>query len=272
MGMMQANKADLVPTGISGAGMKNDFYIELNTKPTALDWARALVLLGSGVLFIILIVTEGLTNYINLRFAWLSYVAAGLFLLLGGWSLLMLVTGRVRWLQASENHTPITVGSVAVAAIPLLMWVLVPSRPLGAEAINGSISVNPVGGVNAAVSYRIPPLERNILDWLREFSTSDNPAEFDGLPVDIVAFVYREPNMGEDEFMAARFTMSCCVADAYAIGVPVRVENASDFRDGVWVRVQGTLEAGQFRGDTMPIIRPTSVEQVEEPRQPYLYS
>src|SRR5262245_27264615 len=47
------------------------------------EWAKAGLLLALGVYFVYVIVSGNLTNYINARFAWLSYVAAALFLLLG---------------------------------------------------------------------------------------------------------------------------------------------------------------------------------------------
>ena len=48
-----------------------------------LGWAKSVVLLSLGIFFIYSIISGNLSNYINQRFAWLSYVAAGLFLLLG---------------------------------------------------------------------------------------------------------------------------------------------------------------------------------------------
>jgi putative membrane protein len=155
--------------------------------------------------------------------------------------------------------------------IPLALGIFVPSQPLGASAVNGDISMNAVG-FNTATAYQKPPLERNILDWLREFNATSNPAVLNGQPVDVIGFVYREPGMAENQFMVARFTMSCCVADAFAIGMPVEYAEAARFTDGDWIRIQGTLQAGKFREDTAPIIQPTSVEPAELPDNAYLYS
>jgi len=236
------------------------------------EWLKTFILLAMGVYFIVLIVTGNLTNYINLRFAWLSHVAAGILLLLGAWSVWRLIRNQPLFVAAGDNtHIPLSWGAIGVLAIPLLLATFVPSQPLGVEAISGGISVEPIGGASAEAGYIVPPEERNVLQWLREFNNADNPAEMNGQPVDIIAFVYREPDMQETQFMAARFTMSCCVADAFAIGMPVEYANAADFETGAWVRIQGTLQAGSFQGEQLPIIVPESVEPVEEPRNPYLY-
>src|SRR6185503_5423654 len=62
---------------------------ELETKQTRQqlqEWAKAALLLALGVYFVYVIASGNLANYINARFAWLSYVAAAMFLLLGGFS------------------------------------------------------------------------------------------------------------------------------------------------------------------------------------------
>jgi uncharacterized repeat protein (TIGR03943 family) len=167
---------------------------------------------------------------------------------------------------------PLSWGAIGVVAIPLLIATLIPSKPLGAEAVSGGISLQPISGVSAEASFNVPPEKRNVLDWLRAFNQAENPAELDGLPVDVIGFVYREPGMSETQFMAARFTLSCCVADALAIGLPVQADDAGQFADGAWVHITGVLEAGEFNGDFLPVIRPQQIEAIDQPQNPYLYS
>lgn len=252
--------------------MANLVTINPNAKNHWQDWLKTFVLLGMGIYFVVLILSGDLANYINLRFAWLTYLGAAIFWLLGLWSAYRSFIAQSSTVLHGTNHTPLTWGAISVVAIPLILATAIPSQPLTADAISGGVSFEPIGGVSAEASYTIPPLERNVLDWLREFNRAENPATLDGLPVDVIAFVYREPSMTDTQFMAARFTLSCCVADAFAIGMPVEYTNASNLADGIWVRVQGTLEAGEFDGEFMPIVRPNSVEEVETPETPYLYS
>jgi uncharacterized repeat protein (TIGR03943 family) len=123
-----------------------------------------------------------------------------------------------------------------------------------------------------ASAYVRPPEERNILEWLQEFNRVNNPAQFNGLPVSVEGFIYREPDMPAGHFMVARFTMSCCVADAFAIGMPVLDAEGATWTEGTWVRIQGTLEAQPFRGELLPVIQPESITPIDVPQNPYLYS
>jgi putative membrane protein len=235
-------------------------------------WQEALkcaVMLGMGLYLAALIFSNRLSNYINLQFGWLTLMSAVLLIGMGLWGMWQMR----RPTTSGTAHLPIQLSSLFVLAIPLLLGVLVPSQPLSASAITGGVSLNPVGG-STVQSYVKPPLERNILEWLREFSNTDNPSAFDGMEVDVVGFIYREPEMQANQFMVARFTMSCCVADAFAIGLPITVtdESTADLADGTWIRVRGTLKAGTFSGDAVPIITPTAVEPIDMPEQPYLYS
>ncbi|MGB7337418.1 MAG: TIGR03943 family protein [Phototrophicaceae bacterium] len=240
-------------------------------RPTRQDWAKALILLGLGLYFVALIINGNLSNYINVRFAWLSYLAAVLFLGLGAWYLMRLLKGQGQG-GHGVAHLPISWTSIFVVALPLIFATIFPSQPLGADAISGGISLQAIGGVSTTARLNIPPIERNVLDWLREFDTVANPAELDGLPVDIVAFVYREPAMPDNQFMAARFTLSCCVADALAVGMPVELDVASTWDDGAWVRIEGRLSVREFRGAQVPVIIPDAITPTEVPDNPYLYS
>lgn len=244
-------------------------------------WIKTVILIGLGGYFVYLITTGNLTNYINERFVWLSYVAAAIFLLLGIYSLILAVRAlrdhdalhealeHTHDDHGHDHHHGISWGTLAVIAIPLLIGTLIPSRPLGAEAVNGALSTS--ASVGEMVTFTKQPLDRNVLDWLRYFGSLTEYGETNGQPADVIGFVYVEPTFPENTFMLARFTVSCCVADASAIGLPTFYTSAELPEQGDWVRVQGTFTVGEFRGDTLPILQAESLEVVEQPEHPYLY-
>jgi uncharacterized repeat protein (TIGR03943 family) len=242
-------------------------------------WVKTALLIGLGLYFVALILSGSLANYINQRFAWLSWVAAALFLVTGLFSLHHLLTAHRGGHHHDHDHDHgheghahgnISWGVLGIIAIPLVLGTLVPSRPLGAEAINGGVSFSAVDAAQA-VTLSIPPLERNVLDWLRAFNREPDMTRFNGQPVDVVGFIYREPTFAEDQFMVARFTVSCCVADASAIGLPVVWANTPTLEQGGWVRVRGALQTGDFRGERLPLVMANAIETVAQPAHPYLY-
>ncbi len=101
-----------------------------------IGWAKSVVLLSLGVYFIYSIASGNLSNYINQRFAWLSYVAAGLFLLLGVANAVDLLLHR-DYALLDRSHAPITGKVILIVAVPLALGLLVPSRPLGSAAAAG---------------------------------------------------------------------------------------------------------------------------------------
>lgn len=245
--------------------------LQINTKnePEKL-WLKPLILLSMGIYFGYNILSGNLNNYINERFMWLSYLATGLFCL-------MALAALVDALRQSNpaglrlGARKITWSMLGVAALPLIFGVMVPSRPLGVDAINGGVSTRAVLGTTQASTFTIPPERRNILDWLRSFGETQDYESFNGQPVDLIGFVYREPHFEENQFMVSRFTMSCCVADASALGLPVVHTGDVALTDGAWVNVRGKIEVGTFDSDVLPIIHASAVEMIEQPQQPYLY-
>src|SRR5687767_13241863 len=72
---------------------------------TVQSWLKTLLLLGLGAYFAYNISSGNLSNYINVRFVWLSYVAAGIFLLLGvGNAFLFLRTEKRKQKHDDHDH------------------------------------------------------------------------------------------------------------------------------------------------------------------------
>lgn len=255
-------------------------------------WAQVLVLALTGAYFTLNLVSGSITNYIAAKFIWLSWVAAGLLWALAIVRAAELWRGRTRDPHAHHDHGDHgehtghvhthTAGrwawiGLGIVALPALVGFLVPSEPLGTQAIEGSIprrldSID----VSPGSPLSIAPTERSILDWLRAFSLESDAAAFDGQAVDITGFVYRE---GDDEsepdrFTVARFVVSCCVADAQPVGLVVEAPGA-DFANDTWVRVRGHFEARTVAGELYPVLvaddGPDGVVRMSQPDHPYLY-
>jgi putative membrane protein len=233
-----------------------------------LERVKAAVLLGLALYFAYNIASGNLNNYVNNRFAWLSYVAVALFALLGLANAIAQIRRQGPIMLA--GRTPISWPMIAIAAIPLLLGTLVPSQPLGADAIRGPVSLS-MGASSSASVFVKDPGERNVLDWLRVFSTSPVAADFDGEQATFTGFVYHEPDFPDDVIMVARFIVSCCVADAAPIALPVRWEEGEKPEIGEWVEVSGTFYSGIFRDSAMPILHLDSLDFVDVPQHPYLY-
>jgi uncharacterized repeat protein (TIGR03943 family) len=238
-------------------------------KITLQAWLKPAILAGLGLYFNYNLASGNLTNYINVRFAWLSYLAAMLFLLLAAVTAYDLINTRRQDSQHTHDHG-LSWAGLAVVAIPLVLGTLIPSRPLGANAVEGDLASG-ITAVGGATAFTSDPLTWNVLDWLRAINGSDDLSGFNGQQADVVGFVYRAETFPPTTFMVARFVISCCAADAAAIGLPVIWDDAPELAEDTWVRVRGAFELGEFGGNLVPILHAETVERVPEPEHPYLY-
>lgn len=164
--------------------------------------------------------------------------------------------------------------ALLVVALPVLLGILIPTRPLDASAVaNKGLRISsPVPSEDATYLFLldVPPANRTILDWLQIYGGAQDPASFTGESVDVIGFVYRDPRLPDGQFMISRFTLTCCVADAFAIGMVVESSDASSYPENTWVRVQGTLGLSTIESQMAPRIQASKIQVVSEPAQPYL--
>lgn len=233
---------------------------------------KAALLIGLGLMLYEKISSGTLGFYINQRFAWLTYVGAILFMALG-----LALVARLMGQPAGEpaafpSATRLSWGAVALMALPLAFGLLIPARPLGAGAIaSKGVGISAPGSANSTTLRRAQNGPKNILDWLREFSTTDDPSTLSGQAVDVVGFVYRDARNSPSQFWVSRFTISCCVADASALGILTQIDPATDLKSDQWVRVTGKLGVTTFAGEKVPQILPDKIQPIPPPDQPYLY-
>lgn len=242
---------------------------------------QVLILAGLGVYLLFVVASGRLYYYINERFIWL--VVAGGLIFLGtalalGLEALRSDQHSKRHEVHSESHEGHQHGgglnwSLLIAAIPLLLGFLVTPRPLDASTLN--VRGVSTSGLSAASGEKLvieaPADSRNVLDWVRAFSFSEDLSEFEGEPVDLIGFVYQEPSLDESQFLVSRFTLSCCVADAFAIGIKVESEDAQDWASNQWVHLVGRISVRENEGSPEAVVIPQRIVEIEPPPQPYLF-
>jgi putative membrane protein len=251
-------------------------------------WLQAAVLAALALFIFQKFWSGTLFWYINDRFTLLTLGAAL------GLLLLAVMTLRPRPAQlpdspdaappAAHDHdhahgaTRVSFLSLFIVALPAIVALLIPARPLGASAVanKGINAVAPLTAGGSANNIQpaklgVASTDRTIIDWVRAFNYESNPAVFDGQLADVVGFVYHDSRLSAGQFLVARFTITCCVADAAAIGMVVTWPAAASLAGNSWVRVHGPVGTASLDGKALPLITATQVENVPEPTQPYLY-
>src|SRR5579859_2291763 len=264
------------------------------------QWLQAIILLLMGLYFLDNMLSGHIYYYINERFGWLSWLATGIFLALGGVGIANVLRQqreeRAHALEDHEHdhgddhddhdhaehdhghdhvHGAVSWPVLSLIALPLIIGLIIPSKPLGAAAV-GSSGVNMtytgLNGSTNSTQLTTAPTDRNVLDWVKAFNTTTNVDEFTGQSADLVGFVYRDIRFDNKPlFMVARFTISCCVADAVAIGVTIQSDQAAKLAPDSWVHVKGKFQTQVLDGQKTPVVVADSIEPTTQPDQPYLY-
>ena len=153
--------------------------------------------------------------------------------------------------------------------IPLIIGLTIPAKPLSASAVSnrGISSGAPLsaGGGSQAANISQSSDQRTILDWVKLFNYQSDLSNVLGQKADVIGFVYHDPRLSAGQFMVSRFAITCCVADAFAIGMVVESTDAEGLPDNSWIRVKGPVQSINLGGHKMALIL---ADSIRPPRSP----
>ncbi len=180
-----------------------------------------------------------------------------------------------------------------VLLVPVLYAVAMPDTMLGNQAFKKRF----VGTGNGAMERQAPPMlssraaennpdfastpgeiEKSREEMLQEPTILDifrNPDSFIGRRVVVTGMILRDeqlkPHFGGRDLAVYRFLITCCAADALPLAIALDSDQADDFANDQWVRVDGTFDLRQINGKPVPIFSNPRIEPVEAPKAPYLF-
>lgn len=99
----------------------------------------------------------------------------------------------------------------------------------------------------------------------------DYPNEFVGKNIEMVGFVYNDPNNANQQFLF-RFGIIHCIADSGVYGL-LSTGQASNFPDNTWVSAKGRIKLSYHSSlqQALPTLELTDYTKVEQPKNPYVY-
>ncbi|MDQ7991685.1 MAG: TIGR03943 family protein [Propionicimonas sp.] len=107
-------------------------------------------------------------------------------------------------------------------------------------------------------------------DWAALVANPSTALGYAGQQATLSGFVTPSPDGNPDVLYLARFVVTCCTVDAQPVGVPVAVPGWADTYpvDG-WLEVTGTFVATSDGSSTVIVLKPSTLESIEIPAQPY---
>ncbi len=118
----------------------------------------------------------------------------------------------------------------------------------------------------------IPPEQRSLVDWVRELNVYPEPDRYSGQKAKVQGFVIHPPNLAKDYLFLGKFVLTCCAADAYPVGLPVKLTvNSEQYPADTWLEVEGQMATETLTGKRQLTIAATSIKKIPQPKDPYSY-
>lgn len=266
---------------------------------------RFLILAGYFEMTMYLYISGKLDQYINLHYSYFAFLSMILSFILA----LVQLYIWVKNLETHSHLTKKTAkfASIALLLIPLAVAWLFPTVRLDSTTVAAKGYHFPLSAENdsntqaqegTTVQYLKPDTSiyftkstyqtemREIADkYLAQdkiLITSENymevmeaiydfPSEFAGKTIEMVGFVYNDPD-NKQQFFLFRFGIIHCIADSGVYGLLVTGASQS-FADNSWVSVKGTIKVGYHSSleQTLPILETQTIQSIQEPENPYVY-
>ena len=256
---------------------------------------RMVLFLPWAVTLVVLVKLGGYQAFLRPEFRWL---------LIGGYLILLLLIAAELFREEPSRAGAAALLSPAILLVPLLYLLnargaeldgyAFQKRLLGTPRVDqqgsrarspASASAPPTGDAELWAFLdrgprRRPPvaptldssgtLVLTILDLYRA------PEQYEGKLVSTVGMAYRNEDVqtefGPGSFLAFRFRVTCCAADAQPFFVVARPKGGQpEFREDAWVEARGRFRYLLSRGEKVPVIEDATVSAATAPVPRYLY-
>lgn len=103
------------------------------------------------------------------------------------------------------------------------------------------------------------------------YDTYDYLKDFVGKRYQFLAQVYPSNDFGKNRFLAGRYIMVCCAADASGYGIICENDISPDLKENEWITVTGTIQEYEFQGAMVPMLTDTVITKAKAPKDEYVY-
>ncbi|MEM6256038.1 MAG: TIGR03943 family protein [Cyanobacteria bacterium P01_D01_bin.156] len=239
-------------------------------------WLDVAVLLAWSLTFFRYWITGKLFVLLHPDYMWLANGAALVLLAMALFKLTTMLTKQKR-VQAPPNHStllPPQLSSLILLSVAVLGFIYTPRAFASETAIQRGVAdtltmtrSQPQRFVRQTASD-----ERTIIDWIRTLNVYPEPDAYTDQAVKVSGFVIHPNEWPEEYLMLSRFVLTCCAADAYPVGLPVQLAvSRQAYNPDSWLQVEGKMVTATIDGQRQLTIKPTKIDTIPEPRNPYEY-
>ncbi|MBC1224925.1 TIGR03943 family protein [Nostoc sp. UCD121] len=243
-----------------------------------LPWLDALAITAWGILMLRYWLTNKLNLLIHPNYFWLVIVCGICLIIIGSFKIQELWQRRRRDVMPNSQHIslfPPGWGSVLLLITAILGFIITPQVFASDKALQRGVTTDLLGSTRVkpqAFRATVRPEERSLVDWVRTVNVYPEPDAYTGQKVKVQGFVIHPPDIGKEYLFLARFVLTCCAADAYPIGLPVKLPNNQErYSPDTWLEVEGQMTTENLAGKRQLTIAATSLKKIPQPQNPYSY-
>jgi uncharacterized repeat protein (TIGR03943 family) len=244
-------------------------------------WLDTLAIAAWGLLLLKLWLTQQLFLLIHPNYMWLTICAGVLLLIFAGFEAVR-VAKRKRYFNPAAQHTTLllpSMGSSLLLVVAILGLVISPQPFASDMALQRGVNETLRDTRSNPESFRAnrKPEDRTLIEWVRTLNVYPEPDAYNGQKVNVTGFVVHPDTMPENYFVVTRFIITCCAADAYPVGLPVKLGNVdgggdrTNFKPDQWVQVEGQMTTEELEGQRQLVIASNKITPVDRPKKPYDY-
>ncbi|MDZ8084594.1 MAG: TIGR03943 family protein [Nostoc sp. DedQUE12b] len=243
-----------------------------------LPWLDALAITAWGILMLRYWLTNKLNLLIHPNYFWLVIVTGISFIIIGLFKMQELWQRRRRDVTPNTQHIslfPPGWGSALLLTTAILGFIVTPQVFASDKALQRGVTTDLLGSTRVkpqAFRVTVRPEERSLVDWVRTVNVYPEPDTYTGQKVKVQGFVIHPPDIGKEYLFLARFVLSCCAADAYPVGLPVKLQNNQEpYSADTWLEVEGQMVTENLADKRQLTIAATSLKKIPQPQNPYSY-
>jgi putative membrane protein len=271
-------------------------------------YLRGLILIGFALLWLKLLLTDQILNYVSPRMLPLISLSTLLFLILGIIQIVRSTSDEETnyYCECGIDHQENSsffknIGLYSMMFFPLLIGFVFSNHIMDSSVVqnkgihyslvkqnnesnhnqSSSSSVNAnradvvendnlnVSNDGAAGKGTIAVKDDQYTDTLSMID--ENLDHLVGRKVEITGFVYRGEHFRPNQLVVARFVVSCCIADASVYGLLAERNDLAKYKKDTWVKVTGILSKEKYEGNILPMLKVEDIQVVPRPKNPYVY-
>ncbi|WP_293018240.1 TIGR03943 family protein [Moorena sp. SIO3I8] len=179
--------------------------------------------------------------------------------------------------RPAVQHTtlfPPSWSSGFLIATAMVGLIVTPKAFTSQTALHRGIADSPTITRSQPQSFRSAsnPEKRTLIEWIKLLNVYPEPDAYTGQKVKVDGFVVIAPNLPPDHLLISRFVITCCAADAYPLGLPVKInENRNDYPSDTWIEVEGQMITETLDDRRQLVIEASGIKKIPEPKNPYYY-